>query len=239
MRIIKDERRIELLSSVGQYETLGGFLILLVRLVISFVRPMWMLRVVISTALGFILSVVGGFFADRYAGSLAHHKTLAEVLKGLDYRHTLLQYVLPADHVLLDPGGCTVFVVKSQGGEVIYENGAKGKWRHRQRGKFFRRLVGQAGLSRPDREARREVEKLQEYLEARLENADEVPVRGAIVFVNEDVQLEVDQSPVPAFYRKKVKDWLRGPGNLPPLPDVLQEKLAQALGAEDGDEEEQ
>jgi hypothetical protein len=237
MRIVRDERRIGFLSSVGQYATLGGLLILLIGLVISFVRPAWILPVVISTALGFLLSVVGGFFADRYAGSLAHHEALAEVLKGLDYRHTLLQYMLPADHVLLEPGGCTVFVVKSQGGEVVYENGESGKWKHRQRGKFFRQLVGQASVGRPDEEARREISRLRDYLDEELEDADEVPVRAAIVFVNENVELEADKSPVPAFYRKKVKDWLRGPGDLRPLPDDLHQTLAEALGVEDEHDE--
>lgn len=238
MRVIRDERRVEVLSSIGQYASLGGLLILLVGLVVSFVRPTWMLPVVISTALGFILSVVGGFFADRYAGSLAHHKALAEVLKGLDYRHTLLQYVLPADHVLLEPGGCTVFVVKSQAGKVVYEDGDRGKWKHQQRGKIFRRLVGQAGVGRPDREALAEVERLQDYLSQRLEEAGQVPVRGAIVFVNEDVQLDADESPVPAFYRKKVKDWLRGPGQRQPLSEALQAQLAEALGVADEEQDE-
>lgn len=237
MRIIRDERRIEVLSSVGQYATLGGLLILLIGLVISFVRPRWMLPVVISTGLGFLLSVVGGFFADRYAGSLAHHKALAEVLKGLDYRHTLLQYVLPAEHVLVEPGGCTVFVVKSQGGTVVYD-AQNNKWRHKQRGKFFRRLVGQAGLGKPDEEAKRNVERLREYLDERLEDAERVPVRGAVVFVNEDVQLEADQAPVPTFYRKNVKDWLRRSGERRPLPDEVQEQLRDALNASSEDEEE-
>jgi hypothetical protein len=235
MRIVRNERRIEIFSSIGQYGSLGGLIVLLGGLVISFVRPTWMLPVVISMAVGFTLSVVGGFFADRYAGPLAHHTTLAEVLKGLDYRHTLLQYVLPADHVLLEPGGCTVFVVKTHGGEVVYEDGEKGQWRHRQRGKIFRRLVGQSGVGRPDKEAREEVERLRDYLEERMEDAADVPVRGAIVFVNEEVQLEADQSPVPAFYRKKVKDWLRGPGDWRPLSDQLQQRLAEALGV--GEEE--
>jgi hypothetical protein len=238
MRIFRDERHINLFSSIGQYAALGGLVILLIGLVISFIRPMWMLPIVVSMALGFTLSVVGGFFADRYAGPHAHHEALAEVLKGLDYRHTLLQYVLPADHVLLEPGGCTVFVVKSQGGEIAYENGESGKWRHRQRGKIFRQLVGQTGVGRPDREARKEVARLRGYLEEQLEDADEVPVRGTIVFVNEDVQLEADESPVPAFYRKKVKDWLRGPGDLRPLPEDLQERLAGALGVEEERDEE-
>ena len=238
MQVIRNERRIEVLSAVGQYGTLGGLMVLLAGLVISFARPTWVLPVAISMGLGFTLSVVGGFFADRYAGSLAHHEALGEVLKGLDYRHTLLQYVLPADHVLLEPGGCTVFVVKSQGGEVVYEDGERGRWKHRERGRFFRRLVGQASVGRPDREAHKEVEALRTYLEEKMEDADRVPVRPAIVFVNEDVQLEADGAPVPTFYGKKVKDWLRGPGDLRALPEDLQERLAEALGANQDDGEE-
>lgn len=239
MRIIRDERRINVFSSVGQYASLGGLVILLAGLSVSFIRPTWVLPVMVSMVLGFTLSVVGGYFSDRYAGPLARHKALAEVLKGLDYRHTLLQYMLPADHVLLEPGGCTVFVVKSQGGEVVYANGENGKWRHHQRGKFFRQLVGQAGVGRPDQEARNEAGRLRDYLEERLGDVGAIPVRPAIVFVNEDVQLKADQSPVPAFYRKKVKDWLRGPGDLSPLPDATQQQLAEAMGVgEDLEEEE-
>jgi hypothetical protein len=64
-------------------------------------------------------------------------------------------------------------------------------------------------------------------------------VRGVIVFVNEEVQLEADESPVPAFYRKKVKDWLRGPGNLRPLPEEMQQRLAEVLGVEDETDEQE
>lgn len=232
MRLIQNKRRINVLSSIGQYATLGGLMVLLAGLVISFARPEWLLPVAISTGLGFLLSVVGGFFADRYGGSLAHHRALAEILKGLDYRHTLFQYVLPADHVLLEPGGCTVFLVKSQGGEVVYEDGEKGKWKHHQRGRFFRGMVGQTGVGRPDHEAVREAQRLREFLEEQMEGAEQVPVRPVIVFVNEDVQLDADDSPVPAFYRKKVKDWLRGPGDLRPLSESLQSRLAEVLGAD-------
>jgi hypothetical protein len=233
MQIIRDEKHISVRSSVGQYAALAGLLILLAGLVISFARPSWSLPLLVSMVLGFTLSVVGGYFADQYAGSLARHKALEDVLKGLDYRHTLLQYVLPADHVLVQPGGCTCFVVKAQGGEVAY---AQGKWRHRQRGKFFRLMVGQERLGRPHTEAQHEVEKLRRYLKERMADANEVPLRGAIVFANEDVQLDAEESPVPAFYRKKVKDWLRGPGDLTPLPQDLQQRLREALGAGEEDD---
>jgi hypothetical protein len=71
-----------------------------------------------------------------------------------------------------------------------------------------------------------------------MEDASRVPVRGVIVFVNEDIQVEADQSPVPVFYRKKVKDWLRGPGDLEPLDASLRQDLAAALGVADGSEQE-
>jgi hypothetical protein len=231
MRIIRNERRVKVLSSIGQYATLGGLLVLLGGLVISFVRPTWLVPLAVSMTLGFVLSVVGGYFADHYAGPLAHHRALAEVLKGLDYRHTLIQYLLPADHVLLEPGGCTCFVVKAQGGEVGYEDG---RWRHKQRGKFFRRLVGQEGLGRPHVDVEREVARLERYLGEEMEEANRVPVRGVVVFVNEEVQVEADQSPVPALYRKNVKDWLRGPGHLEPLPAEVRKELVAALGVTDG-----
>jgi hypothetical protein len=54
-----------------------------------------------------------------------------------------------------------------------------------------------------------------------------------ILFVNPDVELDADGAPVPAIYRKKIKGWLRGPGDLEPLPDELYQRLAGILGGEE------
>jgi hypothetical protein len=227
MRIIRNERRIRVLSFVGRYATLAGLLTLLAGLIISFAKPEWIVPLLVSVTLGIGLSVVGGFFADRYASPLAHHDALARTLKGLDDSHALLQYVLPAPHVLLEPGGCTAFVVKAQGGQVTYDDG---RWKHRQRGKFFRQFAGQEGLGLPHVEAEAQARKLERWLEANQLDAD-VPVRAAIVFVNPQVELDVVDSPAPAFYGKKVKAWLRGPGRLKPLPDEVRRRLEEAAGA--------
>jgi len=237
MRIIRNERRIRRLSAIGKHATMAGLLTLLISLIISFVRPYWLVPMLMSVALGFILSVVGGFFADRFAGPLAHHDALTGALKGLDDQYTLLQYVLPVSHVLLEPEGCTVFVVKTQGGEVTYQQ-ERGRWKHRQRGKFFRQFVGQETVGAPDLEAEHQVRKLEHYLAVRLSAHGEahrlpdveVPVRAAIVFVNPKVTLEATASPVPAFYGKRVKAWLRGPGKRKPLPAAVHRRLAEALG---------
>jgi len=233
MRIIRDERHIQTRSSIGQYATLGGLLALLAGLVLSFVNPEWLAPMLASVILGFLLSAIGGFFADRYAGPFAHHEALAKMLKGLDYSHTLFQYILPASHVLLSPGGCTVFVVKTQAGQVTYKDGDDGKWKHHQRWKFFHQLMGRDALGAPHVEAEREMQKLRRYLEQHIDDADEIPVQAVILFVNSDVELDADDSPIPALYRKKVKGWLRGPGDLDSLPDGLYRRLAEVLGSEE------
>lgn len=227
MRIVRNERHIRVSSFVGRYVTLTGLLVLLAGLIISFVKPGWLTPMLASVTLGLLLSIVGGFFADRYAGPLAHHEALPKALKGLDDTYVLLQYVLPASHVLVEPGGCTAFVVKAQGGQVTCDE--DGRWKHRQRGKFFRQFAGQEGVGLPHLDAAYQVRKLERWLARHLGDV-EVPVRAVIVFVNPDVALEADNSPVPAFYGKKVKAWLRGPGKLKPLPDAVYGQLTAALG---------
>jgi len=208
---------------VGQYGALAGLAVLLITLFIFWSRPNWMLA---STAVGYLCIFVGGLFADRYAGLFAHHEALAEKLKYLGGRYTLLQYVLPASHVLLEPGGCTVFVIKTQGGQVTCRDG---KWEHRQRSKFLRLFAGQKVVGNPHLEAEREARKLERWLTKRLPDAD-IPVRPVVLFVNPDVTLEVNDAPVPVFYGKKVKAWLRGPGKLEPLPSDVHSRLAKVLG---------
>jgi hypothetical protein len=198
MRIIRNERRIRRLGFVGQYAALAGMLVLLAGLIVSFIKPEWLTLMFVCVALGLGLSIVGGFFADRYAGPLARHTALTKALKGLDDSYALLHYVLPAAHVLVEPGGCTVFTVKPHGGQVTYE-------------------------------AEAQVHKLERWLASQQPDA-EVPVRAAIVFVNPEVKLDAAGSPIPAFYGKKVKAWLRGPGKLKPLPGATQRWLAEATG---------
>ena len=229
MRIIRNERRIRVSSAIGRYATLAGLLALLAGLIISFAKPEWFAPMLASLALGLSFSMVGGFFADRYVGPLAHHDALVKVLKGLDDRHVLVQYVLPVPHVLLEPGGCTVFVVKAQGGQVTCQE--SGRWKHRQRGKFFRQFAGQEAIGAPDFEANRQVHKLERWLANQLPDV-EVPTRAAITFVNPELALDATASPVPALYGKKVKAWLRGSGKLKPLPDAVRRQLEEAVGVE-------
>lgn len=229
MRIVQNERHIRVRSFIGKNMPLVGLGALAVGLIISFVRPEELTWMAVSMLLGMIFSVIGGAFAERYAGPLAHHVSLNDVLKGLGGEYTLVQYLLPVSHVLLEPGGLTALVVKSHTGQVTFQE--PGRWKHKQPGKIFRQLVGQEGLGAPDLEAEHQVEKLRRWLDKQLPDV-KVPVRAAIVFVNPTVQLDAADSPVPAFYGKKIKAWLRGPGKLKPLPSDVQHQLALLLDSD-------
>jgi hypothetical protein len=198
---------------------------------LSFRGPESLLIMALCFPVGLMLTMMGGYLADRYAGPLAHHDALVRALKGLDKRHRLLQYVLPASHVLFGPGGLTAVVVRAQGDRVTYQNG---RWKHHQRGRLlrlFRRLAGQEVLGVPHLEAERQVHKLECWLDRHIPGV-QVPVQAVIVFINPEVTLDLDDPPVPTFRGKKAKAWLRGAGALEPLPDDVQSQLAEALGVD-------
>ena len=230
MRVIANERHIHVRRLIGKFTPLAGLVALMAGLVISYAMPEQFTVTIGAMVLGIILSLVGGFFSDRYAGPLAHHDALAAALKGLDNHYVLLDYVLPVSHVLLEPGGLTVLLVKTHGGQVAYAK-ESGRWKHRQRSKVFRQLAGQESIGAPDVVAEHQANKLAAWLADRLPDT-EVPVRAAIAFVNPNVELDAAESPVPAFYSKKIKAWLRGPGKLRSLPDTVYRQLVSALGVE-------
>ena len=227
MRIVANERHIKTRYLIGQYATLGGLVALIAGLLVSFLAPEQFAVTMGSMVVGVFLSLVGGFLGNRYSGPLPHHEALAAVLKGLGGQYILLNYTLPVPHVLVEPGGLTAIVVKTHKGRIVYVE--RGKWQHHQRGKFFRQMVGQENIGFPDVDAERQVDKLASLVAERLPGVD-IPTRAIVVFVNPSADLDAGDSPVPVFYGKKVKAWLRGPGKLTPLPSSVHRQMTEALG---------
>ena len=235
MRIVTNETHINSRTRWGERAPLAGLLLLAAATLLIFWRPdlIWATTVVVS--LGFIVSLIGSYLGDRYVGPLAHHKKVPEALKGLDNDYVLLMYKTPFPFVLVSPGGVTVITVKSQGGDIAY---VKGRWKHREKLGWLRRFAGQEGLGRPDRLAQAEADDFRNFLAKRLPEGMDVPVRPAILFINSNIQLEADDSPVPAFITAHFKHWLRKEGRLPKLSSEVQQQLAVALKLEEAVEEE-
>jgi hypothetical protein len=227
MRIIAKESYIKSRVRVGERAPLVGLILLLVATILIWTRPEWWLLTMTLVWAGFITSMIGGYLGERFVGPLAHHKKVPEALKGLGGDYTLLMYELSSPFVLVESSGLTVILVKSQGGEITYEDG---KWRHRQKLRFFRRFAGQEGIGRPDQQAQFERKQVKKALKKLTPDTLDIPVRALILFVDPDVQLDAEDSPVPAIRAAKLKSWLRGEGRAVNLPEETQKQLHQALG---------
>lgn len=232
MKIVANETYIERREKAGEVIPMVAMGCLLGSVVLSVTQPEWFVLTMGLTLLGFLLSLAGSFFLDRFVGERAHHKTVPAALKGLDDRYTLIMYELPVPFVLVEPGGVSTILPKNHGGEITYEGG---RWLHQQKARLLRQIGGQEALSRPERQVEGQVKKIESYLEERLPEDTEVPVRGLLLFTNPELHLEADDAPVPAIRAAKLKNWLRGPGRLTNLPSETRAQIKEALEITEND----
>ncbi len=72
----------------------------------------------------------------------------------------------------------------------------------------YMRLFGQEGIGRPDLEADSQIRSLTKMLSKDFE--DQVPeVKAILVFTADDVQINAQDTPIPALPLKKLKDFMR------------------------------
>lgn len=155
--------------------------------------------------LGFVIGSVGNRQINRWVNEPRADQVLSLALRGFDDRHYLYNYILPADHVLLAPYG--LFVIKAKGVEGRIRC-LKDRW---QRDFSLLRLLrgfGPEPLGNPTKEARREMERLSEYIAQRLPEK-EVEVKGLIIFTHPQLQLEVAGATIPTMWLKGLKSYLR------------------------------
>jgi hypothetical protein len=234
MRVIANKTKIERRTKIGEIAPFAGLIVLVLATVLIFAKPEWMWGTLALVWVGLLISLTGGYLGDRYVGEQAHHKRVPESLKGFDDSYTLLMYRTPVPFVFVEPGGVNVVTVKSQAGEVTYEDG---RWRHRQKLGWLRRFAGQESLGRPDRLANAEVELIENVLDDQLSGHEELPVRSVILFTHPDVQLHAEDAPIPTLRAAEFKRWLRKNPLTPPLSDETHAELAEALGYAEVDSE--
>jgi hypothetical protein len=226
MKVYVNERYVKRRASVGKWASLLGLAVLLAGFVVSLRDPRLFFIAFGTLILGFLLSNIGIYYANRYVRPDRPDAVLAQALKGFDKRYALYQFLLPVSQVLREPGGLTVFLLKPQEGLTVYEGG---KWRNKQGWGRLLRWVGQEGLGRPDQELEGEMQRMQNWLQRQAPDL-EVPVRGVVVFTNPKAELALNEPPpVPAMHARQLKAWLRKPGKLPPLPAKPLDALAQVL----------
>lgn len=238
MHILNNEKLIKTRTTWSGRLMLAGFGLILGSAVITFLNPTEPSYVIPAYAAlfgGFIIFNVGASSGAKWRLLPRPDQALARTLKGLDHRHRLYNYLLPADHVMLSPAGVTVFQVRRLLGVISSTND---KWYHKRSLLSRLRFAAEEQVGDPTRDVKLDVTTMREFLEKHLDNADLVPIKGLILFSNPAVQLTVENSSIPVLTSKDAKEYVRRlVSDSPRLDqetyDVLADLFDEAQGAEE------
>jgi hypothetical protein len=211
--------------------------------------------------LGFLCASIGSYYINRYArrrwpGSRFVERpdqVLQRSLKGLDDKYSYFSQSLPASYVLAGPNGITIFALRSDKGRVIVEGD---KWREPFSLTRFFTFFAREGVGSPDHD----IEEQKARLRSLLAQADaaagvpagvpagpgnglpplaDTPMDGAVVFLNPEVQLELNSPAIPVLRPDQVKDHVRSRVKEARITGATQRTLTEFLAQQAVHQEEE
>jgi len=231
MKIIKNEKLIKRNGRIGQWTSIGALVVLGGGMYLSFsnpANPKMVTYSIIALISGFILTQIGMYMGNRWGRSPRPDEKMDAGLKGLPGDYTLYHFVTPASHLLVGPAGVWALIPYRQRGVVKY---TKNRWRVSNAGflQAYMSIFGQEGIGRPDLEADSEINAVTKLLTKNL-NENEIPqVQAALVFINDEVDLQVEDAPLPAMKIKQLKDFMRQKAKEKPLGQIQLATIKSAL----------
>ncbi|MFL7868620.1 MAG: hypothetical protein AB8I58_07320 [Anaerolineales bacterium] len=231
MKIIKNEKLINRNAKIGQYTSLGALAVLGVGMYISFTRPELFIWAVAALLVGFTFTQIGMYYGNRWGRSPRPDEKLDAGLKGLPGDFVMYHWKTPVAHLLVGPAGIWTLIPYHQRGKVTYRNN---RWRMGGGGflQGYMRIFGQEGIGRPDLEAESEISSIRKALAKEME-IDEIPeIQAMLVFTAEGVEIEAEETPIPAQPLKKLKDFMRNKAKERPITTEELEKVKAILPEE-------
>ena len=222
MKIIKNEKLIKRNSRIGQWTSITALLVLGGGMYMSFSNPANTQLVtysIVALVLGFILTQIGMYMGNRWGRSPRPDERMDVGLKGLPGDYTIYHFVAPASQLLVGPAGVWALIPYRQRGVVRY---IKNRWRVSKAGfmQAYMSIFGQEGIGRPDLEAEGEINAMRKLLAKHLSEGEIPDIRAALVFLNDEVELQVEGAPLPAMKLKQLKDFMRQKAKEKPLGHI-------------------
>ena len=183
----------------------------------QFLQRNWVYISFIALPAGFIFASLGSFFINRFARrrwpgvkQFARPEDLfSRSLKGLDDKYAYFAWSLPASYVLVGPCGILLFALRGDRGRVSVQGD---RWREPfSIGRIFT-VFAREGVGNPNRELDDQANKLRTLLAEAPDGEErfaDMPMDGAVVFLNGDVELKVENPTVPVLRPAQVKDFIR------------------------------
>lgn len=222
MKIIKNEKLIKRNGKIGNWTSIAALIVLGGGMYFSITNSQNLQLVTYSFAafiVGFILTQIGMYMGNRWGRSPRPDEKLDAGLKGLPGDFSIYHFVTPAPHVLVGPSGIWVLIPYRQRGMLTY---TKDRWRISSGGflQSYMSIFGQEGIGRPDLEAESEIAALQKSFSKSLEEHEIPDIQAALVFMHEQVDLQVEDAPLPAMKLKQLKDFMRQKAKEKPISQL-------------------
>ncbi len=232
MKIIKNEKLINRNAKIGQYTSLGALVVLFVGMYISFKKPELFTWSLIALVAGFIMTQIGMYFGNRWGRRPRPDEQLDTAFKGMPGEFSLYHYMTPVSHLLVGPAGVWILLPYHQKGKVVFKNN---RWKGSGGGflQAYMRIFGQESLGRPDIEASSEMASMEKFFKKNFEEGETVPpINVALVFLDPDIEIEAEESPLPVMQVKKLKDFIRKMAKEQPFPQLELARVREVLPKE-------
>ena len=228
MKIIKNENLIKRNGRIGQWTSLGALGVLGIGMYISFQRPDLFVYSIAALIAGFAMTQVGMYFSNRWGRSPRPDEQLDAALKGLPGDMTIYHYVSPVSHLLIGPAGLWILHPYHQRGKVTYY---KNRWRLSGGGfmQAYMTIFGQEGIGRPDAEISNEIELVKRFFSKQLTEPEIPEIRAALVFSNDQAEVDTSDAPLPVMKLKQLKDFIRQKAKEKTIDSSVLEKLKSLL----------
>jgi hypothetical protein len=164
-----------------------------------------------TIVIGLVLYNFAQLILRRYGPRHRFDRVLERLLRGLDARFTLYNFLSPQlpDYLLVGPSGVLALVPRSQGGAITCE---RDRWSApRGRLGFLSALFG-GGLGNPSQDASRALAALHDQFRRRRPaglTAEDLAAQALIVFTSEGTKLQLNGCSFPATTARELRNVVR------------------------------
>jgi hypothetical protein len=227
MRNYLDQRRVTRNSRLSKVLIIVGLGSMVVAFLVSLGRSLYINQVLVFALIGTVISQIGMALYNRWGRRPRVDEVLDHMLKGLDDRFAVFHYSLGTAHVLICPAGAYALLPNFDEGDVTYSDGKI--WVDPGKGGILRRSRRKQ-LKNIDNDAKSAEEAIDKALKMSAPGESQKSIGSIHVFMRENSQVNVKDSPYLTTHMKKLKNVVR---RLPKGKSFSKEEiesLAQILG---------
>ncbi len=206
MIIVRNEKLVTRNNRIGKYSGILSIVILAAGMYISFRYQKRITYSLFALVVGFTLSQVGIYYANRFGRSPRPDEELDAALKGLDDQYALYHYQSPVSHLLVGPAGLWMLLPYPQKGKIIYSE-EKGRWK-KIGGNLYLRFFAQDSIGSPEKEISSGVKRIHKAL-GKIPNLELPEIQAALVFSDVKAVVEANNAPYPTLHARQLKKLIR------------------------------